>query len=110
MTNTDPFTVPSTVSGLERAFGGSMDKLLPPWDDIPDDFKKGSNKWNKLVSRWFFSGLPKETEFEPKDGVDASAAIGHVQAILASFEPKHEHKEAGCAYLLSKWFKDIRVP
>ena len=28
-----------------------------------------------------------------------------IAAILASFEPKHEHKEAGAAYLLSQWFE-----
>ena len=62
-----------------------------------------------MVSRWFFSGLPKETRFVPKTGIDEAAAKAHLRAILASFEPKHEHKEAGCAYLLSKWFEDVRT-
>jgi hypothetical protein len=26
---------------------------------------------------------------------------------MSSWEPKHEHKEAGCAYLLSEFFDDV---
>jgi hypothetical protein len=39
--------------------------------------------------------------------MEAQAAMRHVQYCMRSFEPKHEHKEAGCAYLLSLWFDDI---
>ena len=87
-----------------------MDKLLPPYATIPDEYKRGHTKWNKVVSRWFLSGLPKETRFVAKLGIDENAAKAHLRAILVSFEPKHEHKEAGCAYLLSKWFDDVVVP
>lgn len=106
----DFFGTPSPVTGLDCAFGGSMEKLLPPWDSIPDDFKRDRTKWNKVISRWLFSGLPKDTQFIPKTGIDANAAKAHLRAILVSFEPKHEHKEAGCAFLLSKWFEDVVVP
>lgn len=85
---------------------------LPPIDEIPDEFKNMNNetKWNKIVSRWFFAGLPPDTEVFPKDGVDPSKALRAVGAILRSFAPKHEHKEAGCAFLLSEWFEDIKIP
>ena len=106
----DLFGTPATVTGLDCAFGGRMEKLLPPYSTIPDEYKRGHTKWNKVVSRWFFSGLPNETRFVPKSGIDESAAKAHLRAILVSFEPKHEHKEAGCAYLLSKWFEDVEVP
>jgi hypothetical protein len=106
----DGFGTPATVTGLDCAFGGRMEKLLPPYATIPDEYKRGHTKWNKVVSRWFFSGLPKETRFVPKAGIDEAAAKAHLRAILVSFEPKHEHKEAGCAYLLSKWFEDVEVP
>jgi len=45
------------VTGLDLCFGGDMKKLLPAWKDIPDEFKGGNTKWNKVVSDWFFRGL-----------------------------------------------------
>lgn len=106
----DLFGTPATVTALDCAFGGRMEKLLPPYATIPEEYKRGHTKWNKVVSRWFFAGLPKETRFVPKPGIDEADAKAHLRAILVSFEPKHEHKEAGCAYLLSKWFEDVEVP
>jgi hypothetical protein len=111
-TNTDAaqrFTTPTPVSDVDMAFGGRMAALLPAMETIPAEFKQSGNKWVELVARWFFKGLPKGTTYVAKEGVDAIAALRHVGAILASFEPKHEHKEAGCACLLSLWFDDIEV-
>lgn len=88
-----------------------MQKLLPPWNDIPEEFKRHrGTKWNGIITKWFFSGLPKETRFLAKPGIDTNTAKAHLRAILVSFEPEHEHKEAGCAFLLSKWFDDVIVP
>jgi len=44
----------------------------------------------------------------PNDGIDQNKALRHIKAILGSFEPKHEHKEAAAAYLLSLWFKSVK--
>ena len=95
------------VSDLDVAFGGKIKELMPRMEDIPKEFKTGRTKWNKITSRWFFAGLSKNTVFSPKEGVDTRKALKHVSAILGSFEPKHEHKEAGVAFLLSEWFEDI---
>lgn len=94
---------PKEIDPLAAAFGcGTMDigKYLPPVSDIPDEFRRGSNYWCQLVSKLFFDGgqLP-----DTKPGIDRSAALLHFRAVLGSFAPKHEHKEAGCAYLLSLW-------
>lgn len=93
------------VDDLSMAFGGDTHKLLPPWKDIPEQFKAGHTEWNSLVSAWFFGGL-KNLKLTPKAGVDTAKALRHIKAVIVSFEPKHEHKEAGCAYLLSEWFTD----
>ena len=109
--NSDVFGAPTAVTGLDCAFGGEMKKLLPPWDTIPDEYKRHhGTKWTKIVAQWFFGGLPKGTNFVPKPGIDSGAAVAHLRAILVSFAPKHEHKEAGVAYLMSKWFEDVVVP
>jgi hypothetical protein len=106
----DKFDKPAEVSGVDMAFGGDMKKLLPPYEDIPEEFHSMHNKWGKIAARWFFEGLPKGTKFLPKEGIEPGAAVPHLKAILVSFEPKHEHKQAGVAWLMSRWFEDIEIP
>lgn len=103
------FAKPQTVSDAEMAFGGRIKDLLPAMSAIPEEFHQGSNKWSRVVSTWFFKGL-KGATFVPKPGIDQATALRHVGAIMGSFEPKHEHKTAGCAYLLSLWFESITLP
>lgn len=100
---------PMKVGKAESVFGGNTDILLPKYADIPDEFKKDHNVWVDLVSTWFFTGLSKETEFIPQDGIDPKEALAHVAACLRSWQPKQEHKTAGCAYLMSLWFKDVKI-
>jgi hypothetical protein len=56
----------------------------------------------------FFKGLSQEdiNELIPKEGIDKIKALKAITSILRSFEPKHEHKEAGAAFLLSEWFEE----
>jgi hypothetical protein len=97
---------PPDVTRLDLAFG-NIDHL-PPWEAIPDDFRRDRTPWNRQVGTWFFSGADKEwvARITPKAGIDKQAALAAVQAVLRSWAPKHEHKEAGAAYLLSLWFDD----
>lgn len=103
--------MPIKVDAAEMAFGGgpgAMAKLLPPYASVPDEFKNDRSPYCKLVSEWFFRGLDKK-RLKVKDGIDESVAWRHMKTIMGSFEPKHEHKEAGVAYLMSQWF-DLVVP
>jgi hypothetical protein len=69
-----------TLNDFELAFGSI--KHLPPMSEIPDRFSVGSNTFqNEFIAIWFFMGL-------------------------RSFEPKHEHKETGAAFLLFEWFEE----
>ena len=90
---------------IDIAFGNA--KHLPPYDDIPEEFKRRSHPCAEFVSRWFFRGLTDSdlARLTPRDGVDRDKAMRAIGAALRSFEPKHEHKEAGCAYLLDQWFE-----
>lgn len=98
---------PQKVSDIDMAFGVKAMELLPPWNSIPDEFKRGNTKWNKLVSKLFFEG-GKGISLKPKHGINSTEAYRHISCCLRSFEPKHEHKEAGCAYLFSQWFEDVQ--
>jgi hypothetical protein len=96
------------VSDVDIAFAARALDWMPSWDEIPEEFKYGDTEWNKIVSRWFFRGLSEKVEFHPKKGVDAEKAFRVIQATMGSFAPKHEHKEAACAYMLSEWFTKIK--
>jgi hypothetical protein len=93
---------------LRNAFGDIT--YLPKWEDIPEEFKdrNNRNKWVKVVDDWFFKGLPADTKFLPKAGVDAKTALKNISGIMNSWAPQHEHKTAGCAYLLSQNFEDVQ--
>ncbi len=104
---------PKVLTDLQVAFSANVSDLMPSRSQIPKDFDMYSNtrnSWVRTTERWFFSGLPKGTTFKPKPGIDGNTAVRHLKAILGSFEPKHEHKIAAVAYLLSEWFEAINIP
>lgn len=96
---------PKEVDPITMALGVNVDRYLPPKDKIPKEFRDDSNPWCELANRWFFEGL--HVDLKPKQGIDRSAALRHCACILRSFEPSHEHKISGVAYLLSLWFEDV---
>ncbi len=92
----------AAVTDLEVAFGTT--KLLPHYDTVPDEFKRG-NDYTRLVDCLFGNkGVPDgEINFrEGFDQPDVPALLNRaVAAHLRSFDPKHEHKIAGLGYLIS---------
>jgi hypothetical protein len=99
--------LPVELSDLDIAFPAKVSHLMPKREDIPADFRfmNSRNKWNQLVSDWFFVGV-KDLELKPKEGIDETRAMRHIKAVIGSFEPSHEHKEEACAFLMSQWFDD----
>ena len=98
---------PVEVTDADIAFGRKAMQLMPAYNEIPKEFQRGNTKWNKVIGDWFFGGL-KNCEWSPKEGINTIKAIRHIKAVLGSFDPPHEHKEAGCAYLLSQFFNDVK--
>lgn len=105
----DGFDQPQEISAALRAFPASVRDLMPAYDAIPEEFKGGGTDWNKFISSWFFTGWPQDRQLIMRDDVNGELAYLHISTILRSFEPKHEHKEAACAWLLSRWFEAIRA-
>ena len=93
---------PIEVNDVDVAFGGKVDEILPPWKDIPEEFKGGRSPWVDWQSDWFFKGLDRNPV--PKEGIDLHLAMANLAAVQRSWAPKHEHKQAGVAYLASLWF------
>lgn len=93
------------VTRLDLAFG-KIDHM-PRYDIVPDDFKRSSNQYAAFIASWLFPGI-SQTELarlRPREGVNQSKALAAIGTIMRSFEPKHEHKNAGCAFLLHAWFE-----
>lgn len=97
--------MPKVVSDKDRVWG-NVKGLMPPYNEIPEEFKDGNTKWNRVFNDWFFEGLHK-CQWVPKEGIEAKTAVRHIATIMSSFDPKHEHKEAACAYLMSLWFDNV---
>ena len=100
---------PIKVSQAELVFGGPSDfeKLCPPkelWDEEGPNKYKAPDWARRLQRDMFFSGV-QGLRLIPKKGVDPNLAFRHIQTILGSYKPKHEHKEAMLGYLFDLWFK-----
>ena len=100
---------PVDISDVQLVFPANISHLMPPAEDIPQEFLNWNTRseWQKIFSGWMFNGLNEDTEFIPQDDIDPKMAFRHLKTIMGSFEPKHEYKEATCAYLMSLWFKEI---
>lgn len=97
---------------LDAIFGNISH--MPKWDDVPETFHDWHHEPHcKAVSHWFYKGPDAVVDnaividgvrFTPRAGVDMGKALVALQAALTSWEPKHEHKIAGCGFMLSQWF------
>ena len=98
------------VDDLTLAFPSRIvGTLLPLWDDISDKYKDERHPLQEIASRWFFEGA-HEYVFTPREGVDANKALRMIAACMGSYEPKHQHKMAGIAYMLDEFFENVGVP
>ena len=101
---------PQDVDPVRLIFAGNViGTLLPLWEDIPEDFRRGTeNRWYELAGVWFFRGL-EGSKIVFHDGIDPTLAFRHLGVCLRSFEPKHEHKMAGVGYLLYLWCERVTL-
>lgn len=99
---------PADLTAMDQAFPATVMNLMPDYKDIPEEFRRfrPNDKWQKIFSDFFYYGA-ENINWKAKDGIDRDKAIRHVRTIMGSYEPKHEHKTAACAYLMSLWFDDI---
>ncbi len=99
------FDEPSEVTDLDMAFGGKAMDLMPPYNQELRDWSRTQEAapYLDFQSTWFALGLEPDTELYFNEGIDGNKALRHLKAIQGSFEPKHEHKMAGVAWLLHRW-------
>lgn len=101
-TEIDMLEVPKGLDAIDVVFG--VRPPLPAWDDIPGEFKCSRNEYARVASSLFFNGgRLSDFGLTIKDELDDGDVMRALRACLGSFDPKHEHKEAGVAYMLSQW-------
>lgn len=104
----DGFDQPTLVSDVLLAFPGEVRHLMPSAITIPTNYFQ-SVEWRAWTSHWFFIGDPFPVwDIGIREGVDPNEALRHLRAIMGSYQPKHEHKEAAVAWLASRWFNGIQ--
>ena len=95
---------PQDVDDVTLAFPARVGHLMPPEAEIPEQYWQADISWPcRLFNDLFFAGV-KRLKLVPQEGIDTMQAWRHVRAIMGSFEPQHEYKEAACRYLLDQWF------
>ena len=101
------WNTPKEVTPVDMAFGPkNLKEYLPAMSEMPEDFQRErgeAKKWVTIVDDWFFSGIHNLVA-TPKVGIDQNVALRHLKTIMSSYEPSHEHKTAGVAWLMSLWF------
>lgn len=106
----DGFDAPQSISDVLFAFPGEIKHLMPDYSAIPAEFQNINHvtDWNKFIFHWLMRGNPFDAwELRTLPGVDGQVAIRHLATIGKSYQPKHEHKEAAMAWLLSRWFASV---
>lgn len=98
---------PWDVSDAGIAFG-QVGKDVPSYTQLREMIKEGAftNKYENLVSAWFFSGL-ESLNATPREGIETDKAMRCIRAELGSWERKHEHKTLLLSYLFEQWFSEI---
>ena len=99
----NPDRKPIPVTAADMAFGGKCAEILPPMAEIPTEFLGHSGVWLDWQNEWFMRGLKRYPV--AKAGIDLNLAMNNLQCVQGSYAPKHEHKQAGVAYLASLWFE-----
>jgi hypothetical protein len=97
------FPIRKGIKNVDIAFAGRVDGMLPP-RPIADYPRR--RELETLVQDWFSSGLTKLTA-KPREGVDGAEALAHLRYCMRSYEPKHEHKIEGVAFLINEWFEEF---
>jgi hypothetical protein len=99
---------PWKVSNAGVAFGATGPNL-PTLQECNRMYDEGKipERYQRLVSDWFFSGLSSLT-VEPREGIDKEEAMMCIRAELGSWSRKHEHKTALIAWLFDQWFSDVQ--
>lgn len=88
-----------SIQDVEMAF--STDRLLPAWEDIPQEFRDG-NQYTRMAEALMYGWPLPDGTIEMQEGFTPEMLNRAVRSHLQSYGPKHEHKVAGVGYMMSR--------
>ena len=102
---------PHEVDDVTIAFPANLGDLLPPYDEIPEEFRdmNARGPYQKFQAKWFYEGIKDSEIPEARPDIDRKNALRHLMAIQGSFDPRHEHKVAAVSWLASKWLEEPKI-
>jgi hypothetical protein len=93
--------------GIDATFGANL-KSYPKYETIPEPFRRGTTKFNDAAGLLFFQGGKLEDYgLRLKPTTNRARFFTAVRALLCSFEPPHELKDATVAWLLSEYSEPV---
>lgn len=100
------FPIKKGITKADLAFATGVQGMMPAYSAIGAYPRK--RELEDLVQVWFFKGL-KGLKSKPREGVNETEALAHLSYIMRSWEPKHEHKISGVAFLINEWFEEFKL-
>jgi hypothetical protein len=90
-------------NGIDATFGAKL-TAYPKYETIPASFRGGNTPFNRAVSGLFFRGGTLEDHgLRLKPTTNRARFFTTIKALLCSFDPPHELKDATVAWLLSEY-------
>lgn len=83
--------------------------FFPEESEIPSNLLTDGLDWVLVASDMMWLGSVTVTSAVPKKGIDATAALLHVGAVLHADGVSIETRERAAAFLLMKWFDEVRT-
>lgn len=100
--------VPVTIEQVRNHDYDSV-AFFPEEGVIPDSFLTDGLEWLLVASDMMWLGSVTVTCAVPKEGIETNAALLHVGAVLHADGVPIETRERAAAYLLMKWFDEVRT-
>jgi hypothetical protein len=98
---------PPKFSDADVVLFGARLSEFPPFDDLPEEFRRRRHRCCEIAQNLFFNGGKlSDHGLKLKPGLKSEDVYRALSAWLSSFEPKHEHKIAAVGYAISEWFDE----
>lgn len=92
------------VDFLDVTFPSRWQELLPEWEELTEEEKRGRTPFCEALQKLFFrGGKLSDYGIVPKPGINVGRVTQYVAATLGDWGPKHEHKIGGIGHMLAKW-------
>ncbi len=89
-----------SISDVELAF--STERFLPAWADIPDELKNPASLYVRVAEAIVLGAQLPDCTVRIHEGFTPELVNRVTRAHAQSFAPKHQHKVAGVACLISQ--------